>query len=93
MSRAVDATAADDKIDARPKAHIRAANLREILSAAEQVFARHGFQGATIAEVARVSGLTKPSVHYYVGTKEKPKVFVIPRRFQLVLGEQLPHLL
>jgi TetR/AcrR family transcriptional regulator len=71
VSRAVDATASDDRIDARPKAHIRAANLREILSAAEQVFAKHGFQGATIAEVARVSGITKPSVHYYVGTKEK----------------------
>lgn len=43
---------------------------REILDAAAQVFAQHGFARADVAEVARRIGLTKASVYHYFETKE-----------------------
>lgn len=54
----------------RPKAHIRQENSDQILRAAEQVFAENGFTGARMSEIARVSGLPQPNIHYYFGTKE-----------------------
>ncbi|MDQ7051088.1 MAG: TetR family transcriptional regulator C-terminal domain-containing protein [Enterobacterales bacterium] len=41
-----------------------------ILSAAEQVFARYGFEGATTEKIAQQAGLPKANVHYYFKTKE-----------------------
>ena len=49
---------------------IRRASLDHILAAAEQVFARHGFEGATMAQLAAAAGLPKANLHYYFGTKE-----------------------
>jgi TetR/AcrR family transcriptional regulator len=37
---------------------------------AEKVFARAGFQGATMAAIAEASGLPKANLHYYFGSKE-----------------------
>ncbi|MGI9133227.1 MAG: TetR/AcrR family transcriptional regulator [Rhodoferax sp.] len=52
------------------KGQIRQANEARILGAAEKVFARAGFGGATMAAIAQVSGLPKPNLHYYFGSKE-----------------------
>ncbi len=41
-----------------------------ILSAAEQVFARYGFEGATTEKIAQQAGLPKANVHYYFKTKD-----------------------
>jgi len=41
-----------------------------ILSAAEQVFARYGFEGATTEKIARQADIPKANVHYYYKTKE-----------------------
>jgi TetR/AcrR family transcriptional regulator len=49
---------------------IRRASVDHILAAAEQVFARHGFEGATMAQLAAAAGLPKANLHYYFGTKE-----------------------
>ncbi len=49
---------------------IRRASLDHILASAEQVFARHGFEGATMAQLAAAAGLPKANLHYYFGTKE-----------------------
>ena len=53
-----------------PKGQIRQANELLILAAAEKVFARAGFGGATMAAIAEASGLPKANLHYYFGSKE-----------------------
>ncbi len=52
------------------KGLIRQTNEALILSAAERVFARAGFGGATMAAIADASGLPKANLHYYFGSKE-----------------------
>jgi len=52
------------------KGLIRQTNEALILSAAEKVFARAGFAGATMAAIAEGSGLPKANLHYYFGSKE-----------------------
>lgn len=54
---------------ARPGA-IRRRNVAKILTAAENVFARKGFSGASTAEIARLAGVPKPNLHYYFRTKQ-----------------------
>ena len=53
----------------RRKDHIRNAAEAAILLAAEAVFARAGFSGATMAEIAERAGLPKANRHYYFRTK------------------------
>jgi TetR/AcrR family transcriptional regulator len=48
---------------------IRQANRERILGAAEAVFARAGFNGATMAAIADAAGLPKANLHYYFGSK------------------------
>ena len=48
---------------------IRQANESAILRAAERVFARAGFEGATMADIAEDAGLPKANLHYYFGSK------------------------
>ena len=52
------------------KGLIRQTNEALILSAAEKVFARAGFGGATMAAIAESSGLPKANLHYYFGSKD-----------------------
>lgn len=52
------------------KGLIRQTNEALILSAAERVFARAGFGGATMSAIALASGLPKANLHYYFGSKE-----------------------
>ena len=63
MKRAGPAATGEDR-------RIRARNKRRILDAAIIVFSRKGFDGASIAEIARRSGLPKANVYYYFRTKE-----------------------
>ena len=53
----------------RHKAAIRRENEQAILEAAEAVFARRGFSGATTKEIAARAGVAKANVHYYFHTK------------------------
>lgn len=53
------------------KSHIRQANATVILVAAERVFARAGFGGATMAAIAEEAGLPKANLHYYFGSKNE----------------------
>jgi TetR/AcrR family transcriptional regulator len=43
----------------------------QILRAAEAVFARHGFAGATMMAIAERAGLPKANLHYYFRSKEQ----------------------
>ncbi|HPW29945.1 MAG TPA: TetR/AcrR family transcriptional regulator [Rhodoferax sp.] len=66
-TRAASSSAPED--DAA-KSRIRQANESRILGAAEKVFARAGFEGATMAAIATASGLPKANLHYYFGSKD-----------------------
>jgi TetR/AcrR family transcriptional regulator len=50
-------------------AAIRERNEAKLLKAAQAVFAKKGFSGATTAEIARRAGIPKPNLHYYFRTK------------------------
>lgn len=56
--------------DAEPGA-VRRGAMAAILAAAEHVFARRGFHGARMAEIAAAAGLPKANLHYYFGTKDR----------------------
>lgn len=50
---------------------IRERNETKILQAAEAVFAKKGFNGASTAEIARRAGVPKANLHYYFRTKQR----------------------
>lgn len=52
------------------RAAIRERNEAKILSAAEAVFAKKGFSGASTAEIAEQAGMPKANLHYYFRTKQ-----------------------
>lgn len=52
------------------KSDIRAANTRQIIAAAEALFAEKGFNGTSTQEIADKVGLPKANVHYYFKTKQ-----------------------
>ncbi len=52
-----------------PKSRIWKLNETAILGGAERVFARAGFEGATMAQIAEEAGVPKPNLHYYFGNK------------------------
>jgi TetR/AcrR family transcriptional regulator len=61
-------------VEERPKQETRARRVRErnrqrILDASIEIFARKGFDGASIAEIAESSGLPKANVYYYFASK------------------------
>ena len=45
-------------------------NTRQILDAAEKVFAAHGLSGTRMSDIAEASNLPKANIHYYFRTKE-----------------------
>jgi TetR/AcrR family transcriptional regulator len=56
-------------VAARSHEEIRQTAQEDILLAAESVFARVGFSGATMAAIAERAGLPKANLHYYFSTK------------------------
>lgn len=58
-----------NKTKQNSKAGIRHENQKVILRAAEQVFAEHGFRGATTKMIADLAGIPKANLHYYYPTK------------------------
>ncbi|MDY7117298.1 TetR/AcrR family transcriptional regulator [Halomonas sp. SSL-5] len=57
----------------------RERNEREILAAAERVFAAHGYRGASLADIAEQAGLPKSNVLYYMGSKRGLYVRLLER--------------
>lgn len=49
---------------------IRKTTMTHIVATAERVFAQAGFNGASMADLAKAAGLPKPNLHYYFGNKE-----------------------
>ena len=54
----------------RPQTRIQRKNTEAILDAALAVFSRAGFRGATLDQIAKEAGLSKPNLLYYFPSKE-----------------------
>jgi len=54
----------------RATTRIQKKNSAAILEAALEVFSTHGFRGATVDQIARAAGLSKPNLLYYFPSKE-----------------------
>jgi len=54
----------------RNKTRIQQKNTAAILNAALEVFSLYGFRGATLDQIAKVAGLSKPNLLYYFPSKE-----------------------
>jgi TetR/AcrR family transcriptional regulator len=52
------------------KTRIQARNQEVILDAALDIFSGHGFRGATVDQIARKSGMSKPNLLYYFRRKD-----------------------
>lgn len=55
----------------RKSTRIQLENRKLILAGALDVFARNGFRGATVDEIARAAGMSKPNLLYYFPTKDQ----------------------
>ncbi|HEX6866927.1 MAG TPA: TetR/AcrR family transcriptional regulator [Caulobacteraceae bacterium] len=60
-----------------------------ILDAAEGLFARHGFYGVTIRQVAAEAGVDTALIHYYFGAKRELFDAVFLRRAEIVNRERI----
>ncbi len=69
------------------KGRIRLSNEAGILHAAEQVFARAGFAGATMGEIAERAQIPKSNLHYYFRTKKEIYRAVLTNTLSLWLAE------
>ncbi len=69
MAATLRAQTVDRGPDKPEKGRIRAANEAVLLRAAEDVFARVGFAGATLEEIATRAGLPKANLIYYFKSK------------------------
>lgn len=54
-----------------------------ILEAALEVFAQHGFRGATIDQIAEAAGMSKPNLLYYFRSKEDIHVTLMQRLLEI----------
>ncbi len=61
----------------------------KILDAAENVFARSGFEGASIRDIVLEAGVNLATVYYHFGSKEGLMEAVLSRRFGPLREEQL----
>ena len=86
-ARAELTRAGETPVAMRRKEHIRSAAEADILAAAESVFARAGFSGATMAEIAEAAGLPKANLHYYFCTKAALYRAVLNHTLSLWLAE------
>ena len=60
-----------------------------LLDHAEALFARHGFHGVTVREVARLAGVDSALVHYYFETKQGLFDAVFTRRSDVLNEERM----
>ncbi|MQA95393.1 MAG: TetR family transcriptional regulator [Streptosporangiales bacterium] len=53
----------------------------EILEVAQREFARHGYAGARVDEIAKLMRTTKRMIYYYFGSKEKLYIAVLEKAY------------
>jgi AcrR family transcriptional regulator len=67
----------------------KAATRARLLDAAARVYARHGFAGATLDEVAAEAGFTKGAVYGHFGSKENLLLALLQEHLAAQIAEQL----
>ena len=75
----------------KPKTRIQERNSRAILGAGLEVFAQHGFRGATLDQIAEVAGLSKPNLLYYFPSKDAVYLALLEQLLQTWL-DPLAHM-
>lgn len=81
------------RVSAAAKAQLEGARRMQILAAASAVFARKGFDRATVTDIAREAGLAEGSIYNYFRSKEELLVHIPRQLAQPVLAallEQAP---
>jgi TetR/AcrR family transcriptional regulator len=80
----------DSGEDARVgRRHDPDASRAAILEAAEQAFLAKGFAGASMSEIAKLSGVTKSLIHHHFGSKDALWTAVKRRRFASYYERQM----
>jgi len=74
-----------DKVKTKPQRLSRQLTEQKILTAAEEIFALYGFQGAAVNSIAELSGLTKQNLLYYFPSKEVLYLSVLEKILDLWL--------
>ncbi|HEY7750614.1 MAG TPA: TetR family transcriptional regulator C-terminal domain-containing protein [Aestuariivirgaceae bacterium] len=69
----------------KPKSRIGEVNVERILDAGLAVFARHGYSGARIDQIAETADMSKPNLLYYFRTKEELYRAVLTRTLDMWL--------
>ncbi len=52
------------------KTRIQAINQEKIIDAATRIFAQYGYHGATVEQIAKKAGMSKPNLLYYYSSKK-----------------------
>lgn len=63
-----------------------------LLDSAEELFCEHGFEGASIRDIAAVAGCNIASVNYYFGSKENLYVEMFRRYMSRLLNEHIENI-
>ena len=69
----------------RSESRIQARNREKILSAATEIFARYGFRGGTLDQIAQRAGMSKPNLLYYFSSKEELYLAVLSNILEIWL--------
>jgi TetR/AcrR family transcriptional regulator len=77
----------------RKRTRIQEANEEKILDAGLEVFSSYGFRGATVDQIAALTGMTKPNLLYYFRRKQDLYLAVLRRTLEMWLQplEMLGH--
>ena len=71
-------TQTDPETEKKPS-RIQLRNRKRILEAALEVFSQYGYRGATLDQIAKEAGLSKPNILYYFDGKEAIHVTLLNR--------------
>lgn len=58
----------------------------QLMDVSRKVFAKHGYEGTSIEEIAREAGVTKPVVYEHFGSKEGIHAAVVTREMDLLVS-------
>lgn len=67
------------------KTRIQALNKEKIIEAATKVFAQYGYRGATVEQIAKKAGMSKPNLLYYYSSKKSLYITVLSRIYDIWL--------
>lgn len=65
-----------------PKPDVSDERIPQILQAAAQIFSQHGVDGASMAQIARASGLSKATIYYYFKSKDEMVAALVQHLFE-----------